>query len=283
MSDILLDIPFLSCAYRPGYTVFSLRELRFVKGELVFLLGRSGVGKSTFLELAGLMNLPPGGAEGDLLFHGPEGKVVSLLPLWQGDGSGLADFRSLHFSFIFQDTNFLDHFTAAENMMLPALVQGIPAEKIREKVLAYMKELDLPEVLEDRFPAFVSGGQRQRMAFIRALAGEFDILFGDEPTGNLDADTAARLLTVLRDHLHSESRSGLIVSHDIGLAVRFADRILVLTDDIGETQGSTILPEHRFRRKGAGWTSDQGANVEGSLADHLSMIIRTESNRSSNP
>lgn len=283
MSGILLDIPALTCAYRSGQTVFSLRELRFHRGELVFLLGRSGVGKSTFLELAGLMNLPPGGTEGELIFHPPNGPQVPLIPLWLGDGTRLAEFRSRHFSFIFQDTNFLDHFTAAENMMLPALVQGMSEQRIQGRVQALMQELDLPLTLQERFPAYVSGGQRQRMAFIRALAGDFDILFGDEPTGNLDADTAARLLTVLRDHLHAESRSGLIVSHDIGLAVRFADRILVLTEEDTAHSGSTILPEHRFRRDGEVWVREDGSTLESSLAEHLGRIIRSQPTQASHP
>ena len=272
-----LNIKELSCAYYADHPVFDVRDLHFAPGQLTFILGRSGIGKSTLLELTGLMSYPQGGVKGDIVFHHPGKGKISLLDLWRTDDEGVASFRNRHLAFIFQDTNFLDHFTCIENMLLPCLVQGLPLEEAKSRVHSLMTSLSLPDKLSDSFPAYASGGQRQRMAFIRALASDFDILFGDEPTGNLDPVTAQQLMKVLRDHVHDRQRIGIVVSHDIGLASRFADQILVFSALKDGTGCGTILAEDRFHRNEDGtWRTIRTDDLQVDMATHLAELIGQE-------
>lgn len=272
-----LTIKELSCAYSAEHPVLDVQGLHFAPGQLTFILGRSGIGKSTLLELAGLMSYPQGRVKGSIEFDDPAKGKVALLDLWKADDERVASFRNRHLAFIFQDTNFLDHFTCNENMLLPCLVQGLQVEEALSRVHSLMNSLSLPEKLSDSFPAFTSGGQRQRMAFIRALASDFEILFGDEPTGNLDPVTAQQLMKVLLDHIHERQRIGIVVSHDIVLASRFADQILVFSE-LKDCPGcGTILEKDRFHRKeGGSWRNIRGDELQVDMPKHLAELLGQE-------
>lgn len=274
MKEVVIGIRDLVCAYVPGRTVLKVEDLRIHRGELLFLLGRSGIGKSTFLELAGLMNRPAGGVSGEVLFHDRDGRRHALLDLWDQTNQAISDFRNRYLAFIFQETNLLDQFSAGENMVLPALIQGQARSAAEERVRALMAALSLDPSLAQHAPAHLSGGQKQRMAFIRALATDFEVLFGDEPTGNLDPVTARRLMEVLREHLHRYRGSGIVVSHDISLALGFADRIAVVTESADTPGQGVLLPEHLFRRSGPDWQAGQRQYAGEAMPDLLSSLIR---------
>lgn len=274
MSDNVIQIRDLRCSYVPGRPVLRVGSLDIRRGELLFLLGRSGIGKSTFLELTGLMNLPGGEVHGEVIFSPLEGATQSLLALWDGPNASISAFRNRYLAFIFQETNLLDQFTAGENMLLPALVQGQAREEAEQRVRHLMEALALDQALLHHAPSHLSGGQKQRMAFIRALATDFDVLFGDEPTGNLDPVTARRLMDVLRNHLHERQRAGIVVSHDIALALGFADRIAVVTESDEMPGLGVLLAENLFSRHGGGWSSGRGGIAAEAMPELLSTLIR---------
>ena len=160
-------------------------------------------------------------------------------------------------------------------MILPAMVQGIGEEEARDRVLRMMDLLDLERGLFDQAPTHLSGGQKQRMAFIRALITDFDILFGDEPTGNLDPVSASVLMLLLRENLHTHSRTGLVVSHDIGLALKYADRIAVFTQHPEKESMGWLNPGHIFSRNADGWCDAEGMVPPCDMPSFLSGLIRT--------
>ncbi len=247
MKDTLFQIRNLVCAYNRGKPVLKIDELDIPQGELVFLLGVSGAGKSTLIETLALMNstLESGG------IHFETGKSGHLeySQLWaKNNAAEIADIRKEHFSFIFQDTNLMENFTAYENICLSKMIkQDVSQETVMPDAKALAEKVGLPEneLNAETLAAHLSGGQRQRLAFIRAINNDFSVIFGDEPTGNLDEENANELLHILKQHL-SEKSAAILVSHDIDLAVRHADRIIVITES---AQGyGQILPENVFTK-----------------------------------
>lgn len=268
----LFTIKDLRCGYTPDRTVLAVNELDIPRGKLLFIVGVSGGGKSTLLETLGMMNRTIQ-AGSNIRFHGDSGPI-DLTRLWSGKTSPLDDFRKEHFSFIFQKTNLIPNFSCGENMLLPALFKGKEYEAARTRVQAYMDRLGLPPATFDQRISNVSGGQRQRLAFIRAMAADFTVLFGDEPTGNLDPNTAREVMRVLREHLQEHDKTGIVVSHDIELADAFADEIIPITmtgkDD--ERHG-TILGQNILRRRpDDGRWYDAAAAYE-SVVPHLQQLI----------
>jgi ABC-type lipoprotein export system ATPase subunit len=275
MNDKLFVADHIRCAYRNEQLVLTLDHLHVGYGDLLFVLGRSGIGKSTFLELAGLMNLPKHEASGKLYLGGDMQFEGNILDLWNQNNEIISKFRNRRFSFIFQETNLLDSFSAGENMCLPAMIQGMPADIAQGKVMEMMQELGLPPELFDMHPNHLSGGQKQRMAFIRALLPDFLVLFGDEPTGNLDTITADQLMTMLSRVLKVNQRAAILVSHDLRLASRFADKIAVITPSVNDPGAGCLLPDNYFERKGD-WRSHNISYSEEELVIKLSQLIRNE-------
>jgi ABC-type lipoprotein export system ATPase subunit len=223
MQRSLFQIENLDCAYRDGPVVLSVPLLNIRQGALVFIVGGSGGGKSTLLETLGLMNRTIKSAV-KLSFNAPDGNTFSIHDCWSWEDEKRAQFRQQYFSFIFQQTNLMPNFTAGENMMAPALLTG--QTHVKDKILQYMEVLQLPADAFDAKITDLSGGQRQRLAFIRALMASHEVLFGDEPTGNLDRHTAQACLKLLKKELSRSGKTGIIVSHDLSLAVEFADQIV---------------------------------------------------------
>lgn len=201
------------------------------RGEKVFIVGESGIGKSTVLELLGLMNntiVPTAGMK--FLFFDEQEQPVDLLALWQhNDDKELSAFRLKHFSFIFQSTNLMQNFTAFENIALTRMLQGYSEEESFAKAKDVLRDLGLGHIGVDRMAHELSGGQQQRLTFARAILPDFSVLFGDEPTGNLDSENAVKAMELLSERLGAyQGSSAIIVSHDMHLATTFADRIILI-------------------------------------------------------
>ena len=185
--------------------------------EVVSIMGASGAGKSTLLQILGTLSTPDAGS---LLIEGQD--VLSL------KGDALAAFRGRRIGFVFQAHHLLPEFTAEENVMIPALIAGVPMKEARAKAARLLGEVGLQARLDHK-PGELSGGEQQRVAIARALVGDPAVLFADEPTGNLDSATKQeihRLLFSLRDRL---GQTIVIVTHDPELAA-LCDRTLTMKD-----------------------------------------------------
>lgn len=233
--DKLFEIHNLRCSYDKHYrervskTVLHIDDLVLPKGKKIFIVGESGIGKSTILEVLGMMNntIVPD-KDTKFLFYQSEEKPVDLLEMWRrGKDEELSDFRRRNFNFIFQSTNLMRNFTAYENIAITRMIQGYTRFSSFRKVDKILADLGLDHVDESRMAQELSGGQQQRLAFARAVLPDFTVLFGDEPTGNLDSDNAVRAMSLLSGKLNElKNSSAIIVSHDMHLAVTFADVII---------------------------------------------------------
>ncbi len=230
----LFEIENLICSYDRNYVhgsskmVLKIDRLVIPKGKTVFIVGESGIGKSTILETLGMMNntVVPN-KDTKLLFYGTEGEGVDLASLWHKSDTELSEFRLRHFNFIFQSTNLMRNFTAFENIALTRMLQGYSQEEAFERTHQVLTELGLGHITPTRMAQELSGGQQQRLAFARAIIPDFTVLFGDEPTGNLDSDNAVKAMELLSNKLSKMTdSSAIIVSHDMHLATQFADVII---------------------------------------------------------
>jgi putative ABC transport system ATP-binding protein len=193
--------------------VFHDVNLHLPRGEFVALLGESGVGKSTLLNcIAGLDTADTG----QVLIAGTD--LATL-----GD-DGCARLRREQLGFVFQAFHVLPHLTVAENVSLPLRLLG-RSDAARVETLLNAVGL---QGLGERLPAQLSGGQLQRVAIARAVVHAPGLILADEPTGNLDPDTATRVLDLLRDEVHATGAACLLVTHSQAAAAR-ADRVLRLT------------------------------------------------------
>lgn len=231
----LFEIENLRCSYDRNYVegvskvVLEIRNLTLPAGRKIFIVGESGIGKSTILEVLGLMNNTTVIQEDTrFLFYGRDEKAVDLLALWaSGSDQALSEFRLKHFNFIFQSTNLMRNFTAYENIALTRMLQGYSQEESFQKAAQVLADLGLGHISQDRMANELSGGQQQRLAFARAILPDFTVLFGDEPTGNLDSDNAVKAMELLSEKLNQlEGSSAIIVSHDMHLSTSFADMII---------------------------------------------------------
>jgi ABC-type lipoprotein export system ATPase subunit len=256
----VFQISDLTCEYILNKPVLHIKSLAIPRSKLIFVIGVSGIGKSTFIETLGFMNRTIASAPAmSLKYHrAGQSSTQELKNAWDLSDNELSDFRRQNFSFIFQNTNLMPNFTAGENMMFSLLLQGKSISESKEKVIEVMKLLSLDAAIFDKKITELSGGQRQRLAFVRAITSEFNVLFGDEPTGNLDEKTASDLMVVLKRILVTENKTGIIVSHDLDLALKFADEIIPITRKeigndsfIGEIDESNII-----KRTDNTWISD---------------------------
>lgn len=156
----------------------------------------------------------------------------------------MADFRGKEIGFIFQDFNLLDNLTNRENIALPLSLQGVKAKEIDGKAMAIAKRLGIESIL-DKYPAEISGGQKQRVASARALVHNPAILYGDEPTGALDSQSATELLKTMADLNKNDQVSILMVTHD-PYSASYAQRILFIKD--GKI-GKEIKKENKTREE----------------------------------
>jgi len=222
MSDKVLCATGLHKVYRTGR--LELEVLRgvdcaFLAGEAVAVVGASGAGKSTLLHVLGTLDRPTSGS----LLYGD--RDVTRL-----SDRALAAVRNRHVGFVFQFFHLLPEFTAVENVALPAMVAGMTAAAAKERASHLLDAVGLAARAAHR-PDQLSGGEQQRVAIARALVNEPSMLFADEPTGNLDADTSRAVLDVLWDLHETRATTLVVVTHDEAVAGR-ADRVLRLADGL---------------------------------------------------
>lgn len=199
-----------------GLTVRAVDDisLQFEDKGMVFLLGKSGSGKSTMLNLIGGLDKPD---SGEIIIKGRNSRDFTP--------SDFDSYRNTFVGFIFQDYNLLDEFTLEENISLALKLQGKEGDD--DKVKEILRKVDL-EDLGKRKPNTLSGGQKQRIAIARALIKEPEIIMADEPTGALDSNTGEQVFELLKEL--SKTKLVIVVSHDRDFAERYADRIIELSD-----------------------------------------------------
>lgn len=198
-------------------------DVAIAKGEMVAVTGASGAGKTTLLQIAGTLDRPDSGT---VLINGVD--VGTLRP------KKLARFRNRHIGFIFQFHQLLPEFTALENVCMPAWIGGgdkTQTEKRARELLAYLG-LSHREVHK---PSQLSGGEQQRVAVARALINNPDVVFADEPSGNLDSKNADELHDLFFKLRQEFDQTFVIVTHNQQLAAR-ADRTLVMKDGLIQQQ-----------------------------------------------
>lgn len=192
----VLSFSNLSYSYDKKKNVLNSISAELELGKIYAVLGTSGCGKTTLLSLLGGLDIP---ARGKILFEGED--IMK---------NGLENHRRNHVSFIFQSYNLIDYMTPLENVRLTS---KLPAEPILEK-MGLTKEEMKRNVLR------LSGGQQQRVAIARALASEAPVILADEPTGNLDEDTAMSIMQILEDSVRQMNKCAVIVTHSNEIAKR---------------------------------------------------------------
>jgi lipoprotein-releasing system ATP-binding protein len=189
------------------------------KGEIVSIVGPSGSGKSTLLHILGTLDEP---AKGEVFL---QDRKISLLK-----GRPLAAFRNRHIGFVFQFHHLLPEFSALENVCIPGWIAGRKKKEVEEQADALLNALGVGHRIENK-PGALSGGEQQRVAVARALINNPDIVFADEPTGNLDTANAKELHQLFFDLRSQFRQTFLIVTHNEELA-RMSDRVLHMTDGL---------------------------------------------------
>ncbi len=200
-------------------TVHALRsvDLTIPTGQFIAVMGASGSGKSTMLNLVGALDTPTSGA------CCIDGHDTARL-----DADALAGLRNRSLGFVFQNFNLLPSCTALENVELPALYRGWWSRRRRKRAREVLVQLGLGDRL-DHLPAQLSGGQQQRVAVARALVTDPPILLADEPTGNLDSRTSEEILDVIAALHNAGSLTVVMVTHDRDIAL-YAERVIILHD-----------------------------------------------------
>ncbi|TMM42619.1 lipoprotein-releasing ABC transporter ATP-binding protein LolD [Colwellia ponticola] len=231
MSKVLQCIE-LSKSYQQGNLetqVLNGLELSVDKGELLAVVGSSGCGKSTFLHLAGALDSP---TAGQVLINGVDIHLLS--------DKERAKFRNQHLGFIYQFHHLMMEFSAQENVAMPLMIQGEKPKKALLAAKEMLAQVGLSHRIDYR-PSQLSGGERQRVAIARALVTKPSLVLADEPTGNLDSDTAEQIYQLIRSLNKSANTSFVIVTHDLVLANRMdrqvklvQGKLLPLADKSGE-------------------------------------------------
>lgn len=196
-------------------------DLDVQRGELLMVLGQSGSGKSTLLNVLGGMDRP---SSGEVLFY-PEPEGTPPLFLNKARDSQLTRFRRTYVGFVFQFFNLIPTLTALENVQVATALNNQPGPFTARKAL---QVVGLGE-RADHFPSQLSGGQQQRVAIARGLASNPEILFCDEPTGNLDSETGEQVLDLLTQVHRDYGKTVVMITHNPD-SIRIADRVAELKD-----------------------------------------------------
>ncbi|MGO1117475.1 ABC transporter ATP-binding protein [Rhodovibrionaceae bacterium A322] len=221
MSDVpALRLRDVQKVYQQGESTLEILKgvnLALQKGEMVALLGPSGAGKSTLLHMAGLLEQPDSG----------------FVELAGESATGLKDkartqLRQRSIGFVYQFHHLLPEFSALENLVVPQMLAGQKKAVARDRSQQLLDLVGLNHRLDHR-PGQLSGGEQQRVALVRALVNKPHLLLADEPTGNLDPDTAEGVFKLLKQLVHGTGVAALIATHNHDIAQRM-DRIVVLRD-----------------------------------------------------
>jgi putative ABC transport system ATP-binding protein len=219
MVEVVAEMLHVSKVYGSGdTTVRALDDLTMTvqRGEYLAMMGSSGSGKSTAMNILGCLDRPSGG------LYRLNGSSVQDL-----SDDDLADLRNRELGFVFQQFHLLPQLSALENVMLPMIYAGVPRAQRREQAMAALRRVGLGHRLENR-PNQLSGGQQQRVALARAIINQPALLLADEPTGALDSSTTHEVLDLF-DELHHQGMTILMVTHEADVAAR-AQRVLHFQD-----------------------------------------------------
>ena len=220
LATTMLEVDAITRTFGSGRTAtHALRGVSFAveAGRLVALRGRSGSGKTTLLNIVGGLDLPDSGS-----VRVADHEVTAMS---EHDRLRL---RRTSVSFIFQSFGLIPILSAAENVGVPLRIAGTPPREREDRVRLMLDIVGLGEHARQR-PAELSGGQQQRVAIARALAGSPQVLLADEPTGQLDSETAKQIMRLLRTVVQSEGVTALVATHDPNL-IDIADSVLELED-----------------------------------------------------
>jgi putative ABC transport system ATP-binding protein len=216
MSAPLLQISDLAKSVPGGRVLFEGLDAQLQAGEFVAVMGESGVGKSTLLNLIAGLDVADAGE------IAIEGQALSSL-----DEDGRTRLRRDRIGFVFQAFHILPHLTLVQNVALPLVLQHVGGEAAMRRAAGLLEEVGLGGRGED-FPRQLSGGELQRVAIARALVHRPALVLADEPTGNLDPETADRIMELLSRRLRESGAAALLVTHS-EVAAAAADRVLHLT------------------------------------------------------
>ena len=208
-------------------------DLDIYPGEFVCIIGRSGSGKSTLLNMMAGLEKP---SRGSIVIAGEH--------LEKMNEKQLVDFRLRHIGFIFQQFNLFPSMTALENVTMPLVYRGVSARKRKAAALKMLKDLGLSKHVNHK-PSQMSGGQQQRVGIARALVSNPEVIFADEPTGNLDSRTSEEILSLIQAMAKRDNHTLVMVTHDPSVAAH-ADRVVNILDglivDIVDQTGGRSAP-----------------------------------------
>ena len=219
MTAPLIEFRNLYKIYRMGETVVRAIDgisMKIGRGEFVAIVGQSGSGKSTCMNIIGCLDVPTAGE------YYLSGKNVGRM-----NDNELAEIRNKTVGFIFQQYNLLPKLNVQENVEVSMLYAGVPKKQRRERALAVLERVGLSDKLTNR-PNQLSGGQQQRVSIARALVGRPSVILADEPTGALDSKTGREVIGLMQE-LHREGNTIVLITHDAAIASE-AERIIRLSD-----------------------------------------------------
>lgn len=203
-------------------------DLDIKKGEFAALMGPSGSGKSTLMNILGCLDRPTIGS------YELEGQEVAHL-----SDDQLALTRNKHIGFVFQNFNLLSRISSLDNVALPLVYAGVPAEEREERAMHFLEAVGLAD-RADHLPNELSGGQRQRVAIARALVNDPEIIMADEPTGNLDTKSTKEIMEIF-ERMHSMGRTIILVTHEPDIAVCASRQLLVRDGIITRDEGKGVV------------------------------------------
>ena len=229
LMEHLIKVTDLCKVYNPGEN--EVRALDHINlevdtGEFVAIIGQSGSGKSTFMNMLGCLDTPTSGT------YFLNGTDVSTMT-----DNQLSAVRNKEIGFIFQGFNLISNLTAEENVELPLIYRGIDKKTRRQLSREALEMVGLAHRMNHQ-PSEMSGGQQQRVAIARAIAAKPPVILADEPTGNLDSASSKEILGILKD-LHKGGRTVILITHDDGIAAR-AKRVVRIMD--GKIESDIINP-----------------------------------------
>lgn len=229
----LLALENVSKSYRNGSVDASvLRAVSFYvsSGEMCSIMGTSGSGKSTLMNIMGLLDRP---SAGRLVFRGQD--------LGSASADELADIRNREIGFVFQAFHLLPRLSARDNVALPLLYRGIARPDALAEAKVRLEQVGLGHRTRHR-PEEMSGGQRQRVAIARALVGRPSMLLADEPTGNLDSESAQDIMALLTQLNEDSGTTVVIITHDPSISARCRRRVVIHDGRLTEDTASQPVP-----------------------------------------
>lgn len=208
-------------------------SLSINKNDYLAIMGPSGSGKSTMMNILGCLDTPTSGKY-----------ILGGTDVSQMEDGELADVRNKQIGFVFQSFNLLPRYSALENVALPLIYSGLPANERREMAKKALETVGLADRMDHK-PNELSGGQRQRVAIARAIINNPTIILADEPTGNLDTKTSVEIMNIF-EKIYSQGNTIILVTHEEDIS-RFARRIVRLRD--GQIESDQINPNPTLGNK----------------------------------